>query len=122
MLFSRSTQSMSLLRRLSDHGWLRKPYIAFAVPLALPLLLASVELKVNGWGEIDAIRDGANFDVTPRPAQQREIETHVAATIDSSLYEALRNAGESPQLVQQLADVFQWDIDFFALRKGDSFS
>ena len=208
---------MSLLRRLSDHGWLRKPYIAFAVPLALPLLLASgsipsspsttaatlvapplryndltisptaqlpehalivtmedgdtlndvltsgglsngdsatltrtfnqsidvrrlrpgnlvrfhfdtanaidsVELKVNGWGEIDAIRDGANFDVTPRPAQQREIETNVAATIDSSLYEALRNAGESPQLVQQLADVFQWDIDFFALRIGDSFS
>lgn len=82
----------------------------------------SVEFKVNGWGEVDAVRDGDHFTVTPRAAQQREVETTVAATIDSSLYEALRNAGESPQLVQQLVDVFQWDIDFFALQKGDAFT
>lgn len=82
----------------------------------------SVEMKVNGWGEIDAVRDGAAFAITPRPAQQTEIDTTVSAEIDSSLYEALRGAGETPQLVQELVDVFQWDIDFFALQKGDSFS
>jgi murein DD-endopeptidase MepM/ murein hydrolase activator NlpD len=82
----------------------------------------SVEMKVNGWGEIDAIRNGSAFEVTPRQAEQHEIESTVSATIDSSLYEALRGAGESPQLVQQLVDVFQWDIDFFALKRGDSFS
>src|SRR5205814_8545925 len=65
---------------------------------------------------------GAVFQVASRQAAQREIETTVAATVDSSLYEAIRNSGETPQLVQQLVDVFQWDIDFFALRKGDSFS
>jgi murein DD-endopeptidase MepM/ murein hydrolase activator NlpD len=82
----------------------------------------SVEMKVNGWGEIDAVRDGASFSITPRQALQTEIDTTVSAEIDSSLYEALRGAGETPQLVQELVDVFQWDIDFFALQKGDSFS
>jgi murein DD-endopeptidase MepM/ murein hydrolase activator NlpD len=82
----------------------------------------SVELKVIGWGEIDALRSGDHFDITPRQATIREVESTVSAAIDSSLYEALRNAGENPQLVQQLVDVFQWDIDFFALHKGDSFN
>jgi murein DD-endopeptidase MepM/ murein hydrolase activator NlpD len=82
----------------------------------------SVQMKVLGWGLLDAVRNGETFEVTARQADVRELETDVAATIDSSLYEALRQAGEGPQLVQQLVDVFQWDIDFFALKKGDSFS
>src|SRR3954471_4908930 len=82
----------------------------------------SVEMKVNGWGEIDAVREATGFAITPRQALQTEIDTTVSAEIDSSLYEALRGAGETPQLVQNLVDVFQWDIDFFALQKGDSFS
>lgn len=82
----------------------------------------SVEMKVLGWGQLDAVRSGDSFDVAARQADLREIETTVSAVIDSSLYEALRNEGEGPQLVQQLVDVFQWDIDFFALKKGDSFS
>ncbi|MEA2164473.1 MAG: hypothetical protein QOK37_2600 [Thermoanaerobaculia bacterium] len=82
----------------------------------------SVEMKVTGWGEIDAVRNGSGFAITPRQAEQKEVETVVAASIDSSLDEAIREAGEGPQLVQALVDVFQWDIDFFALQKGDSFS
>jgi murein DD-endopeptidase MepM/ murein hydrolase activator NlpD len=82
----------------------------------------SVEMKVTGWGEIDAVRGTSGFAITPYQARQTEIETIVSAQIDSSLYESLRAAGEGPQLVQELVDVFQWDIDFFALQKGDSFS
>jgi murein DD-endopeptidase MepM/ murein hydrolase activator NlpD len=82
----------------------------------------SVEMKVTGWGQLDATRIGNGFDVSSRPAKQHEIESVVSADIDHSLYEALRSSGEGPQLVQQIVDVFQWDIDFFALQKGDSFS
>ncbi len=82
----------------------------------------SVEMKVTGWGEIDAVRNASGFTITPREAQQREVETTVSAAIDSSLWDAVRGAGEGPGLVSELADVFQWDIDFFALQKGDSFS
>lgn len=82
----------------------------------------AVQLKVTGWADIGAVRNGSAFDVTATPATIREVETAISATIDHSLYEALRQSGEGPQLVQQLVDVFQWDIDFFELRKGDSFS
>lgn len=82
----------------------------------------SVQMKVTGWGDLAATREGDGFRVTERRAEIREIRTSVAATIDSSLYEAMREAGEGPQLVQQLVDIFQWDVDFFELRKGDSFS
>jgi murein DD-endopeptidase MepM/ murein hydrolase activator NlpD len=85
-------------------------------------IVDSIEMKVTGWGEIDAVRNASGFVINPREAQQREIETVVSADIDSSLYEAVRITGEGPQLVQQLVDVFQWDIDFFALQKSDSFS
>lgn len=82
----------------------------------------SVQMKVLGWGEISALRSEGGFAVTAREAKIHQEETHVAATINSSLYEALRETGEGPQLVQQLIDVFQWDIDFFELQRGDSFS
>jgi murein DD-endopeptidase MepM/ murein hydrolase activator NlpD len=103
------------LRRLRPGHLLRFHYDAAGA-------VDSVEMKLTGWGEIDAVRDGSGFAITPRPAQLSEIDTAVSAEIDSSLYEALRGAGETPQLVQELVDVFQWDIDFFALQKGDSFS
>jgi murein DD-endopeptidase MepM/ murein hydrolase activator NlpD len=79
-------------------------------------------MRVSGWGEIDAIHTADGFKVTGHPAPTRDIETVVAATIETSLYDALRLAGEAPQLGQQIVDVFQWDIDFFALQRGDSFS
>src|SRR5262245_54858213 len=82
----------------------------------------SVQMKVTGWGEINAVRTPGGFDVTSQAAQIHEVNGVVSAEIGTSLYDAVRGAGEGPQLVQQLVDVFQWDIDFFALQKGDSFS
>jgi murein DD-endopeptidase MepM/ murein hydrolase activator NlpD len=81
----------------------------------------SVQMKVTGWGEINAVRTPAGFGVTSRPAETRAVDTIVSAEIDTSLYDAVRGAGEGSPLVQQLVDIFQWDIDFFALQKGDSF-
>jgi murein DD-endopeptidase MepM/ murein hydrolase activator NlpD len=82
----------------------------------------AVQLKVKGWGEVGAVRNGNTFDVKAEQAPIRTVETTVSAEINRSLYEALRAAGEGPQLAQQLIDIFQWDIDFFELRKGDSVS
>ena len=83
----------------------------------------AVQLRIAGWGSLDAERkNDDSFAVTPHVAQTTSVITTVSAPIDSSLYESLRSAGEEPALVQQLVDVFQWDIDFFSLQKGDSFS
>jgi murein DD-endopeptidase MepM/ murein hydrolase activator NlpD len=85
-------------------------------------MVDSVEMRVRGWGEIDAIRSQDGFHVDAHPAPIHHLESVLAAKIDGSLYETIREAGEEPQLAQQLVDIFQWDIDFFALQRGDSFS
>jgi murein DD-endopeptidase MepM/ murein hydrolase activator NlpD len=82
----------------------------------------SVQMKITGWGELDAVRNETGFLVVPQQASIREIDSVIAARIDSSLYDSLIMAGEGPQLAQQIVDIFQWDIDFFALQRGDSFS
>lgn len=81
----------------------------------------TVELKITGWGEVDVVRTQSGFQAVAHPARTREVEATVSATIDSSLYDALIAAGEGAQLAQQIADIFQWDIDFFALQRGDTF-
>lgn len=82
----------------------------------------SVEIKITGWGELDVIRSDDGFTVVPQQASQLEVESVISASIDSSMYDALISAGEGPQLAQQIVDIFQWDVDFFSLRRGDSFS
>lgn len=52
----------------------------------------------------------------------RVVEAEVAARIDSSLYQAISAAGESPVLASKIADVFAWDLDFSRdQQSGDTF-
>ena len=49
--------------------------------------------------------------------------TYASATIDSSLFEAGKNAGMKDALIMQLVGIFGWDVDFaLDIRKGDHFS
>ncbi len=48
-------------------------------------------------------------------------ERKLAAEINSSLYNAILDQGASPLLVNQLVDVFAWQVDFFRIAKGDKF-
>ena len=45
----------------------------------------------------------------------------VSGVITSSLSEAIQGQGLSGLLVYELADIYQWSIDFFKLQKGDQF-
>lgn len=42
-------------------------------------------------------------------------------TINSSLWNDMIDAGASPALIMNLADIYQWSINFFTLQKGDRF-
>lgn len=57
---------------------------------------------------------------------KREIETQVTnahGTIEHSLFADGQKAGLSAKLIQDMANIFRWDIDFaLNLRKGDRFS
>ncbi len=41
--------------------------------------------------------------------------------INSSLWSDMIASGGSPELIMNLADIYQWSVNFFALQKGDRF-
>jgi murein DD-endopeptidase MepM/ murein hydrolase activator NlpD len=72
---------------------------------------------------LDVVRGDAGFEakVLKNPIETRE--RTVSATIDSSLFEAMTNAGAHDQTTLALADIFAWDIDFVLdIQPGDSFT
>ncbi|MFK7951587.1 MAG: peptidoglycan DD-metalloendopeptidase family protein [Ekhidna sp.] len=55
---------------------------------------------------------------------QRKVEVRervLASEITSSLYNSIVDQGSSPLLVNQLVDVYAWQVDFFRIAKGDRF-
>ncbi len=46
----------------------------------------------------------------------------IRGTVETTLYDAILNLGETPELIVAFSDVFQWDVDFFIdPRTGDEF-
>ncbi len=55
---------------------------------------------------------------------KNKVDTIIERTsgvIETSLYNCVVDAGGSPMLVNELADVYAWVIDFFGLQRGDAF-
>jgi murein DD-endopeptidase MepM/ murein hydrolase activator NlpD len=46
----------------------------------------------------------------------------VSGTINSSLWNTMKEVGSDPLLAIKLSDVYAWQIDFFDVKEGDSFS
>lgn len=56
--------------------------------------------------------------------KQHQVDTvqqEITGTIESSLYTSILEGGSSPVLVNELADVYAWVIDFFGLQAGDQY-
>ncbi|OGS35998.1 MAG: hypothetical protein A2293_06245 [Elusimicrobia bacterium RIFOXYB2_FULL_49_7] len=59
-------------------------------------------------------------DIRPRPLRKERVT--LAGILQSSLYEAMAKAGERPELVINLIDIFAWDINWFVdPQVGDTF-
>ncbi len=57
-------------------------------------------------------------------AGSREVSNRlrsVSGTISSSLWSTMEQAKSDPNLAIALAEIYQWTIDFYAIRKGDEF-
>ena len=62
------------------------------------------------------------FDVSKVPIAYTVTTDLIHGTITSSLFDAVSELGENPELAISLADIFAWDIDFIRdIREGDSF-
>jgi murein DD-endopeptidase MepM/ murein hydrolase activator NlpD len=78
--------------------------------------------RVNRDQELVITRNGDKFEASTKAiASNAEIKT-VQGEIRSSLFEAVIEAGEHPELAVRLADIFAWDLDFYTdPRPGDTF-
>lgn len=72
--------------------------------------------------------DHAVVDLTGTDAVAYEYEKPVVTwrhytegTIVSSLWNSMVSAGVSPRLAMKMSDLYAWQIDFFDVKKGDSF-
>lgn len=64
------------------------------------------------------------FDSVWAENGQKEItlvQNQIAGKIESSLWNAMIDAGANPILANHLSDIYAWSIDFFGLQQGDSF-
>lgn len=76
--------------------------------------LTDISIKLLG-------KDAYKINVIKYPIHT--VPALVQGTINSSLTEAMADAGENPELAFKLADIYEWEVDFFhALRKGDTFT
>jgi murein DD-endopeptidase MepM/ murein hydrolase activator NlpD len=85
--------------------------------------LVGLERRLNEEQTLKVVRDesGLKADVLQNPLESRPRTLH--AVINSSLFEAVENAGGHDQTAVALADIFGWDIDFVLdIQPGDSFA
>jgi murein DD-endopeptidase MepM/ murein hydrolase activator NlpD len=68
-----------------------------------------------------ALEDG-EYVVRCEQAELMPRVSRIAGVVTSSLYGAMRDLGEGPQLANDFADVFAWDVDFsHTVQSGDEF-
>lgn len=77
---------------------------------------------INSDEQLIIARTADGFSVTRSPIAYTVEPVVLQGTIDSSLFQAVVDAGGSDGMAVQLADIFAWDIDFFHdVQVGDSF-
>jgi murein DD-endopeptidase MepM/ murein hydrolase activator NlpD len=84
--------------------------------------LQDFERRLNDDETLKVARgpDGLRADVLQNPLEGRT--RTVRGNVDRSLFEAVTAAGAHDQTAVNLADIFQWDIDFILdVQPGDSF-
>jgi len=85
-------------------------------------IASSFTANTNDHRIVTVTREEDDFDlaITAKPKQTAEIFTSVS--IDNSLFYDASQAGLSDRLIMELAQLFQWEIDFaLDIRQGDSF-
>ena len=68
------------------------------------------------------VNEAGEFETQVEKVELTKKEKYLSGTIQSSLYNAIVENGETPELLFLFTDIFQWDIDFFIdPRVGDRF-
>lgn len=82
-----------------------------------------VTLHVSYDKDITIVKGNNDFNIIETNYDVQRLNYVVSGKIENSLFESVRNIGESDELAIMLANVLEWEIDFFKdLRPGDSYT
>lgn len=84
--------------------------------------LREIDYKIDTDRMLKITPDNRGFSAQIREIPSRIEVAAVSGKIDDSLFNAISEAGESPELAMKLAQIFGYDLDFYTdPRKGDTF-
>jgi len=84
--------------------------------------LREIDYKIDADRMLRIIPGIDGFSAQVREIPSRTETVAVSGRIDDSLFNAVEDAGESPELALRLAQIFGYDLDFYTdPRKGDTF-
>jgi murein DD-endopeptidase MepM/ murein hydrolase activator NlpD len=84
--------------------------------------LTGFEYEIDRENRLVIQKETNGFSISQIPIDYDVRLEAVTATIDYSLFEAVRKSGERSELAWKLSDIFAWDIDFIRdIQPGDSF-
>jgi murein DD-endopeptidase MepM/ murein hydrolase activator NlpD len=84
--------------------------------------LHEIDYKIDPDRMLEIVPTDHGFFAEVKPIPSKTEVATVAGEIDGSLFNAVAQAGESPELTLDLAKIFSYDLDFYTdPRKGDTF-
>ena len=73
--------------------------------------------------DITIINNGSEFNILETNYDVQSLNYVVSGKIENSLFQSVRNIGESDELAIMLANALEWEIDFFKdVQPGDSYT
>lgn len=84
--------------------------------------LTELRYQINPERILSVVRRDGEFRAEVETIPTTVDTDAVAGRVEGSLFEAVTQAGESPELAMRIADIFSWDLDFYTdPRPGDTF-
>jgi murein DD-endopeptidase MepM/ murein hydrolase activator NlpD len=84
--------------------------------------LREIDYKIDPGRMLKIVPDDRGFSAEVQEIPSKNEVVTVAGQVDDALFNAVEQAGESPELALHLAQIFSYDLDFYTdPRKGDTF-
>jgi murein DD-endopeptidase MepM/ murein hydrolase activator NlpD len=84
--------------------------------------LREIDYRIDGDRILKIVPHDGTFSAVIKPIPSTLQISAIAGRIDDSLFNAVQQSGESPELTMRLAQIFGYDLDFYTdPRKGDTF-
>jgi murein DD-endopeptidase MepM/ murein hydrolase activator NlpD len=84
--------------------------------------LAELRYQIDPQHFLELARHNGQFHAEVDTIPTATVIDSVSGKVEGSLFDAVTQAGESPELAMRIADIFSWDLDFYTdPRPGDTF-